>query len=52
MKLVLDANVLFSALIKDDVTAKLFLDLSFHLYAPEFILEEFEKHKTRDFIQD
>jgi len=45
MKLVVDANVLFSALIKQEITAELLLDLSLNLYAPEFILEEFEKHK-------
>lgn len=45
MELVVDANVLFSALIKQDITAEILLDLSLNIYSPEFILEEFEKHK-------
>ena len=45
MRLVVDSNILFSALIKQEVTAKILLDLSLELYAPEFMLEEFEKHK-------
>ena len=44
IRLVVDANVLFSALIKDSVTAEiLFLDLEF--YTPAYIMEEFIKHK-------
>lgn len=45
MKLVVDANVFFSALIKKGKTAELLLDLSMNLYTPQFILEEFEKYK-------
>lgn len=45
MRLVVDANILFSALIKKDITAEILIDLSLSLYAPEFMLEEFEKHK-------
>ncbi len=45
MKFVVDANVLFSALIKQNIITELLLDLPLNLYAPEFILEEFEKHK-------
>lgn len=41
MKLVIDANVLFSALIRDNVTRKLLLHDELILYAPKFILEEF-----------
>ena len=45
MDLVVDANILFAALIKDGITAKLlFLD-DLHLYAPEFLLDEFNKHR-------
>ena len=45
MDLVVDANVLFAALIKDNKTAELLFKDIFHLYAPEFLLEEFIKHK-------
>lgn len=45
MNLVVDANILFSSLIKEGKTQELFLDLSFNLYTPEFIFTEFEKHK-------
>jgi predicted nucleic acid-binding protein len=39
MKLVVDANILFSLLIKQGKTAELFLNLSLELYAPEFLLD-------------
>lgn len=45
MKLVVDSNIFFSSLIKEGRTKELLLDLSLDLYAPEFILEEFEKHE-------
>jgi len=45
MDLVVDANILFSALIKDGGTAKVIFRDELHLYAPEFLLEEFSKHK-------
>lgn len=45
MDLVVDANILFAALIKDNITAELLFKDIFHLYAPEFLLEEFVKHK-------
>ena len=43
MDLVIDANILFAALIKKSVTS----DILFRhrLYAPEFIFEEFKKYK-------
>ena len=41
MELVIDANILFSALIKENITRKLLLYDEFILYAPKFILEEF-----------
>ena len=45
MDLVVDANILFAALIKNGITARLlFLD-DLHLYAPEFLLDEFSKHR-------
>jgi len=43
-QLVIDANVLFSALIKESTTAALFFKEDFILYAPDFIMEEFSKH--------
>ena len=45
MKLVLDANPLFSALIKNSFTANIITDNNIELFAPEFLLEEFLKHK-------
>ncbi len=45
MDLVVDANVLFAALIKDSTTSALMLHEDIHLYAPEFLLMEFEKYK-------
>ena len=45
MKLVVDANVLFSALIKDSMTRRLFFEEGLELYAPEFLFEEFAKYK-------
>ncbi len=45
MQLVVDANILFSALLKDSVTAKLIFEPNLQLYMPEFILAEFEKYE-------
>lgn len=45
MDLVLDANILFAAVVKKGITADLLFREDFHLYAPEFIFEEFEKYK-------
>ena len=47
MKLVVDANVLFSALIKQSKTLELLLHPFFELYSVEFIFQEFEKHKDK-----
>lgn len=44
MELVLDANILFAALIKSAKTRELILNEELILYAPEFLLEEFTKH--------
>ncbi len=41
MKLVLDANILFVAFIKDTLTAELIINDKLQLYAPEFLLDEF-----------
>jgi len=45
MDLVVDANVLFSALIKDSFAYNLIFSDSFHLFTPEYIFTELEKHK-------
>jgi predicted nucleic acid-binding protein len=41
MRLIVDANILFSALIKDSSTAKILVDDRLKFYAPEFLFEEF-----------
>lgn len=45
MDVVIDANVLFAALIKEGVTRRLLISDMLTLYAPEFILEEVEKYE-------
>ncbi|MBI5881331.1 hypothetical protein HZB90_04330 [archaeon] len=60
MILVIDANILFSALIKNSTTADLIFDKALELYACEFMIDEFFKyedlilkktHRTReDFV--
>ncbi|MFH0954557.1 MAG: PIN domain-containing protein [Candidatus Micrarchaeota archaeon] len=45
MELVLDANILFAALIKDSKTAELMLDPRLELHIPEFALQEFSKYE-------
>jgi len=42
---VVDANVLFSALIKDSVTRRLFFEERLETYAPEYLFEEFAEHR-------
>jgi predicted nucleic acid-binding protein len=42
MELVVDANILFAALIKDGATSEILF--KHKLYAPEFIFEEFKKY--------
>ncbi len=44
MDLVVDANVFFSVLIKRGKTEELIFDESLHLFAPEYIFEEFKKY--------
>ena len=44
MDLVVDANIIFSALIRHSVTAKLLFVDDLHLHAPEFLLDEVQKH--------
>lgn len=45
MQLIIDANILFSLLIKEGKAVEVFFNLDNKVYAPEFIIEEFEKHK-------
>ena len=46
MDLVVDANILISALIKEGAAAKLLFSDKFHLFTAEFILMEVAKHKS------
>lgn len=48
MKLVIDSNILISALIKDSITRKIIFESKFELYYPAISLHEIKKH--RDFI--
>lgn len=45
MKLVADANILFSTLLKEGVTKKIWLSHGVSLCAPSFIIVEYLKHK-------
>ena len=45
MELVIDANILFSALIKDGVTVEILFNENLKLFAPEFLFKEFKKYE-------
>ena len=45
MDLVVDANIIFAVLVKDSFSHHLLFSGEFHLYTPEYIFTEFEKHK-------
>ena len=45
MKIVLDSNVLFSAIIKDSSTRKTILDYEGKFLFPSYVFVEFERHK-------
>ena len=45
MGVVVDANVIFAVLIKDSFSYHLLFSGRFHLFTPEYIFIEFEKHK-------
>ncbi len=49
MNIIIDSNVLFSALIKDSTTRKLILNYDGFFLFPDFIFEETEKHKAELF---
>ena len=51
MNLVIDANILFSALIKAGKTIEILLNPGFNFYAPEFLLEEFQKYRDEILIK-
>ena len=44
MKLVVDANILFSCLIKEGINRKLLLESEFAFYTPSEVVEEFLEH--------
>ena len=44
MDLVVDANVIFAAIIKESKTHELLFDEKLHLFTAEFFFTEFEKH--------
>tara|TARA_Y100000310_G_scaffold333493_1_gene411165 strand:+ start:1010 stop:1414 length:405 start_codon:yes stop_codon:yes gene_type:complete len=46
MKVIVDANILFAALVKEGKTIEILLNPYFTIYAPEFLFEEFEKYKN------
>lgn len=45
MDIIIDANILFAALIKDGQTIELMLNENICLFAPEFLINEFIKYK-------
>ncbi|MBU2503838.1 MAG: hypothetical protein KJ879_02180 [Nanoarchaeota archaeon] len=47
MKLVVDATILFTGLIGVGITKDIIFSEAVDLYAPEYLFEEFEKHKSR-----
>ena len=50
MKLVIDANVVISALLKDNLIREIITSAEFNFVTPEFILEEI--HKYKDYIKE
>ncbi|MCL5011713.1 MAG: PIN domain-containing protein [Candidatus Marsarchaeota archaeon] len=45
MDIVIDANILFAMLIKKGITERIFMSNDLHVYAPEYIFVEFNKHE-------
>ena len=52
MKLIVDANIIFSFLIKQGKTAELLTNLLFEFYAPEYLFSEKTKEQVHDLIKD
>jgi len=46
MRLVVDTNVILSALLRNSTTRRMLLDPSFELYVPEHLCSELRAHKT------
>ena len=46
MNLIIDSNILFSALIKDSKTRKIILEYDGFFLFPSFVFEEMQKHKA------
>ena len=46
MDLILDANILFSILIKSGKSEEILFQEDLHIFVPEFIFEEFAKYKS------
>lgn len=46
MRIVIDSNILFSALLKDSVTREIILEYRDSFLFPYYIFNEFEKHKS------
>lgn len=46
MRLIVDTNIIISALIKDSITRKLLMHLEAKLYSPQFLQNEVEKYKS------
>ena len=49
MRIIIDSNVLFSALIRDSTTRRIILEYDYFFLFPSFIFEEVEKHKEELF---
>jgi len=45
VELIVDANIIFAALIRDSITVKLLFVDDLHLYTPEFLLDEVRKYQ-------
>jgi len=43
-KLVIDANIILSALIRDSITRKILIGSAIEFYAPDYLIEEVEKY--------
>lgn len=46
MRLVIDANIIFAALIKKGLTSELLISDELQLFAPEFLLDEIKKYQN------
>jgi predicted nucleic acid-binding protein len=50
MELVIDTNILVSAILRSGLTRKLLFDSTLDLYTPDFVFSELRKH-NKEFIQ-